>query len=147
MTKPFFNNSTNSTIVQQFIKFGLIGVSNTGIALFIYYIFVWFEKSLYQLGNVIGWLVSVAWSCYWNNRFVFTQEQNNFKQMLKRLLKSYVSYGSTFLLSVILLHVEIEWWKMSEKIAPIANLLLTIPLNFILSKYWTFRKENEVKTL
>ena len=138
------NKNSNSTITQQFIKFGIVGVSNTVIGLLIYYIFLWFDKSLYQVGNAVGWIVSVAWSCYWNNRLVFTQEQNSFMQMIKRLLKSYVSYGGTFLLSIIL-HAEIEWWKWSEKIAPIVNLLVTIPLNFLLNKYWTFKIEQEVK--
>ena len=127
----------------QFIKFGIVGVSNTLLGLFIYYIFVWINKEWYQLGNVMGWLISVAWSCYWNNKYVFTQKQNSKEQWLKRLMKSYVSYGSTFLFTVFLLHAEIEWWHWSEKISPIANLLITIPLNFILNKFWTFKKEKE----
>lgn len=127
----------------QFIKFGIVGVTNTLLGLFIYYIFVLINKEWYQLGNVVGWLISVAWSCYWNNKYVFTQKQNSKEQWLKRLMKSYVSYGSTFLFTVFLLHAEIEWWHWSEKISPIANLLITIPLNFILNKFWTFKKEKE----
>lgn len=126
----------------QFIKFGIVGVTNTLLGLFIYYIFVLINKELYQLGNVVGWLISVAWSCYWNNKYVFTQKQNSKEQWLKRLMKSYVSYGSTFLFTVFLLHAEIEWWHWSEKISPIANLLITIPLNFILNKFWTFSAIN-----
>ena len=127
----------------QFIKFGIVGATNTLLGLFIYFIFVWINKEWYQLGNVLGWLISVTWSCYWNNKYVFTQKQNSKEQWLKRLMKSYVSYGSTFLFTVFLLHAEIEWWHWSEKISPIANLLITIPLNFILNKFWTFKKEKE----
>lgn len=129
----------------QFIKFSLVGISNTFLGLLIYYIFVWINKGWYQLGNVMGWLISVAWSCYWNNRVVFTQKQNSYKQLGKRLIKSYISYGTTFLLTVIMLHAEIEWWKWSENIAPLINLLLTIPLNFLLNKYWTFKTESEIE--
>ena len=129
----------------QFIKFGIVGVTNTFIGLGVYYIFVLINKKWYQIGNIIGWLVSVAWSCYWNNRFVFSQEQNSGKQMLKRLGKSYVSYGFSFLLTLLLLHLEIELWKWSENISPLVNLIITIPLNFILNKYWTFKIESETK--
>ncbi len=149
--KAFISNKIRQKSLIQFIKFGIVGVTNTFIGLGIYYIFVLINKNWYQIGNIIGWLASVAWSCYWNNRFVFSQEQNSRKQMLKRLGKSYVSYGFTFFLTVLLLHLEIEWWKWSEKIAPLVNLIITIPLNFLLNKYWTFKVErnrnNEEKSI
>ncbi len=137
------NNISNSVNIKQFIKFGIVGVTNTFIGLLVYYVFVYVNKNWYQIGNITGWLVSVAWSCYWNNRFVFSQEQNSGKQMLKRLGKSYVSYGATFILTVLLLHLEIEWYKWSEKIAPLVNLIITIPLNYLLNKHWTFKVESE----
>jgi putative flippase GtrA len=130
----------------QFIKFGIVGISNTILGLSIYYIFVWINKDLYQVGNVVGWLISVAWSCYWNNKFVFTQEKNGWKLLLKRLWKSYISYGVSLLLSIILLYIQIETLKWSERIAPLVNLLITIPLNFIMNKFWTFRVESEAKS-
>ena len=137
------NNISNSVNIKQFIKFGIVGVTNTFIGLFVYYVFVLVNKNWYQLGNIVGWLISVAWSCYWNNRFVFTQEQNSRKQFLKRLGKSYVCYGATFFLTILLLHIEIEWYKWSEKIAPLVNLIITIPLNYLLNKHWTFKVESE----
>ena len=130
----------------QFIKFGIVGISNTILGLSIYYLFIWINKDLYQVGNVVGWLISVAWSCYWNNKFVFTQEKNGWKLLLKRLGKSYISYGVSLLLSIILLYIQIETLKWSERIAPLVNLLITIPLNFIMNKFWTFRVESEAKS-
>ena len=129
----------------QFIKFGIVGVSNTILGLSIYYLFIWINKDLYQIGNIVGWLISVAWSCYWNNRFVFTQEKNGWRLLLKRLGKSYISYGVSLLLSIILLYIQVEILKWSERIAPLVNLLITIPLNFIMNKYWTFKIESEEK--
>lgn len=129
----------------QFIKFGIVGISNTILGLSIYYLFIWINKDLYQVGNVVGWLISVAWSCYWNNRFVFAQEKNGWQLLLKRLGKSYVSYGVSLLLSIILLYIQVEILKWSETIAPLINLLITIPLNFLMNKYWTFKVESEEK--
>lgn len=129
----------------QFIKFGIVGISNTILGLSIYYLFIWINKDLYQVGNVVSWIISVAWSCYWNNRFVFAQEKNGWNLLLKRLGKSYVSYGISLLLSIILLYIQVEILKWSEIIAPLVNLSITIPLNFIMNKYWTFKVESEVK--
>lgn len=127
-------------LLWQFIKFGVVGLSNTAISLAVYYLFVWISPSLYLWGNVAGWIVSVLNAFYWGNRVVFKQESNTQKELLKRLLKSYVSYGGTFLLSTALLWLEVRYWGVSEWLAPIVNLLLTIPLNFVINKLWTFRK-------
>ena len=116
----------NKKSLVQFVKFGIVGVTNTILGLTIYYLFIYINKDLYQVGNIVGWLISVAWSCYWNNRFVFTQEENGWKLLLKRLGKSYVSYGLTLIISIVLLHILVEIFKWSEKIVPIVCLIITI---------------------
>ena len=129
-----------AALVKQFVKFGIVGVSNTLISLAVYYVFVWIDPTLYLWGNAVGWAVSVLNAFYWGNRVVFRQESNTRKELLMRLVKSYVSYGGTFLLSQLLLWVEVRYWGVSEWLAPIVNLILTIPLNFVINKLWTFRK-------
>jgi putative flippase GtrA len=59
--------------------------------------------------------------------------------VLKRIGKTYLSYGATFLLSTVLLYLEVDVWQWSAVIAPVANLLITIPLNFLLNKFWAFK--------
>jgi len=123
----------------QFIKFGIVGVSNTAISLLVYYIVLWINPNWYLAGNVAGWIISVANAFFWNERYVFTQERNSFAAMLKRIGKTYLSYGATFLLSTVLLYLEVDVWHWSAVISPLINLLITIPLNFLLNKFWTFR--------
>lgn len=126
--------------IIQFIKFGIVGVSNTFISLFIYYIFLWINKDLYMVGNIAGFIVSVSNSFFWNNRYVFRSDSHGVWETLKKLLRTYVSYGSTFLLSSAMLFIEIDILKLSEVISPIINLMITVPLNFIINKFWTFKK-------
>lgn len=123
----------------QFIKFGLVGVSNTAISLGIYYLFLVIDKKLYLIGSIVGFIVSVLNSFYWNNKYVFkTQGQSG---LLKRLLKTYLSYGGSTVLSTILLYLEVEHFGVSENIAPIINLIITVPLNYIVNKFWAFKKK------
>lgn len=53
---------------------------------------------------------------------------------MKRLGKTYISYGGTSILSDVLLWVEEAFFDVSRAIAPIVNLLVTIPLNFVINK-------------
>ena len=90
----------------QFIKFGIVGVSNTLISL-----------AVYQLAlNALG-LHYVA-----------------------LYFKSLTAYGGTFVLDSLLLVFWVEAIGIPEALAPVLNLCITIPLNFFINKYWTFRR-------
>ena len=65
--------------------------------------------------------------------------QKTQKGNVKPLLKTFLCYGSTFLLGTVLLFVMVHYLKISEMLAPLINLVVTIPLNFILNKFWAFK--------
>lgn len=122
-------------IARQFVKFGIVGIANTFISLLIYYALIYF-KTNYILANTIGFIVSVINAYYWNNKFVFKKSA---ERNLKPLIKCFISYGITYLLITMMLVVLVKNLGLSEIIAPIINLLITIPLNFLLNKFWTFK--------
>ncbi len=128
----------NKTTIFQFVKFGIVGVSNTAISLIVYYIIYWINPEWYMIGNVAGWVISVANAFFWNNKYVFKSQSEGVKQLLKRIGKTYLSYGATFVMSTVFLYVEVDILHWSAVICPIINLVLTIPLNFLLNKFWTF---------
>ena len=123
--------------VWQFVKFGLVGVSNTLISLAVYYaVVLLLGVEHYILANTLGFVISVINAYIWNSKFVF---QKKARKHGKSFVKVFVSYGSTFLLGTGFLFVLVHYWNVSEMIAPIINLLLTIPLNFLLNKFWAFK--------
>jgi len=130
-----FNNNmkANWSACVQFIKFGIVGLSNTTISLGIYYIFIFISKDFYLIGNIVGFIVSVFNSYYWNSKYVFKKTTN------QSFIKTTISYGSTFVLGVILLLLMVEVLGISEIVAPLFNLLITVPVNFLLNKFWAFR--------
>ena len=132
-------NDINMLIVQ-FIKFGLVGVSNTLISWICYYGILWFDNDLYMVGGAVGTVVSIANAFFWNEHFVFKDGDRDFKSKFKRLIKTYISYGGTSALSMLLLWIEVDHFGLSKVFVPPLNLIITIPLNFILNKFWTFRK-------
>ena len=130
------NKENWKEVLVQFIKFGIIGASNTLISTAIYYVFVWIDPNLYFLGNVVGWIVSVFNSFYWNNRFVF---KNSELSWWKKLLRTYLAYGGSFVVGSITLAIMVSGLGVSEWLAPWLNMVITIPLNFILNKFWAFK--------
>ena len=138
--------------VVQFLKFGLVGASNTVIGYLIYaaslkvlrLLNLWPSIDIY-ISQFIMFVLSVAWSFYWNNRFVFKKEEETERNLGKALIKTYVSYAFTSLiLSELLLMVWVKILGVNDYVAPILSLIITVPLNFVIQKFWAFKdKKNE----
>lgn len=124
----------NYESVIQFVKFSVVGLSNTVISLFVYYLFLWLEFN-YLIANTLSWVISVFNAFYWNNKYVFKNENT----WLKALIRTYVSYGFSFILGSVLLALLVELFHVAQELAPLAVLVVTIPLNFLMNKFWTFR--------
>ena len=73
-------------------------------------------------------------------RLVFTMKEGQSRNLWKALVKTYVSYSFTGLfLNSILMVLWVQVIGISEFIAPIINLLVSVPLNFVINKFWAFR--------
>ena len=132
----------------QFAKFSIIGLSNTVISYIIYIVVLiflqrndWFENIDYLLGQLAGFIISVLWSFYWNRKYVF-DAANASVSWPQALLKTYISYAFTgIFLNSVLSILWVEVLEIPKLVAPIINLLVSVPLNFILNKFWAFRKK------
>lgn len=139
------NRDDFKSIAAQFFKFGLVGLSNTAVSLAVYYLFLWIDPKLYMVGSILGTILSIANAFFGNNRFVFKGNAKDFRSIMTRLGKTYISYGGTSLLSNVLLWLEVNYLHIDKTIAPEINLIITIPLNFVINKLWTFAN-NQMKS-
>lgn len=158
--------------VGQFLKFALVGVSNTAINYLVYVILVAIGVH-YAAANVFGFLVSVLNAYFWGSRYVFKEDKTKEKRVWwKVLLKTYASYAFGLVLNTLLLVVwvdlvrigesfgfvndllgglhaafpfvpeEMDARRISEVVGPIFNMIVTIPINFIMNKFWAYRQKN-----
>jgi putative flippase GtrA len=156
----------------QFIKFGLVGVSNTVVNYVVYLIFVSLGVQ-YLIANTIGFIVSVLNAYFWGSRFVFKEDETKQKRVWWQvLLKTYASYLFGFFLNQVLLWVWIDLTNigqyfgfvgdmingcigiigmqpksftaedLSQIMAPIINIFVTVPINFVINKFWAYRQKN-----
>ena len=125
--------------INSIIKQKILNTINEEYSLFSTELILFFAK--YIIANIIGFTVSVFNAYYWNNRFVFKAKEGERRIWWKILGKTFMYYAGTgVILSNILLVVCIDLIGISEVIAPIIILLITIPLNYIMNKYWAFAK-------
>lgn len=135
--------------LTQFVMFGIVGASNTIISYLINVLVLVMLRTFslawdYIAGNIIAFLLSVLWSFYWNSKVVFTQEPGEHRSLWKTLLKAYAVYGFTgIILNNILSWLWISVFHISKYIAPLINLTVSVPLNFVLNKLWTFQERRK----
>lgn len=125
-------------LFQQFLKFGVVGVSNTGISLGVYYILVYFNIHP-VIANAGGFVASVINSYYWNSKYVFKEKTET--NDTKAFTKVVASYGISFMISTVLIELFVDVLHISKYIAPLLRLVVTVPLNFILNKKWAFKEK------
>ena len=136
LRKDFSEKSWND--IWQFICFSIIGLSNTVINYIVYVILISWGIN-YIIANIIGFFVSVLNAFYWNNKYVFKREKDEKRSTLKAFLKTFTAYAGTGLIfNNILLVLWVKVFEIGEMIAPIINLFITVPTNFILNKFWAF---------
>lgn len=149
----------------QFIKFSLVGVSNTLISEGVYAILLYFRMH-YLLASFIGFSLSVVNAYYWNNRYVFVEQDDLEKRVWwKVFCKTYLAYTGGFVLNAVLLVFFMDILKLERFLiqpaawfiqkgmikfdahflagilAAFLNLVITVPINFIANKYWAFRQK------
>ena len=123
------------TFITQFIKFGIVGVSNTVVHLVVYYILL-FIGVHYIVCNVIGFIIAVLNSFFWNRNFVFKKKEGKKSTQLFRV---FLVNGFIMGFTTALLFLWVDILGISEKIGPIINMFFSVPLSFILNKFWAYR--------
>lgn len=135
------------TSFLQFVKFAVVGVSNTLLSYLINVSVLLLLKPMnvfwdFYAANLVAFILSVLWSFFWNNKYVFTQEQGKQRSIWKALLKTYACYAvSGVFIANILSWLFVSVLGISKFIAPLIGLIISVPLNFILNKFWAFKSE------
>lgn len=128
----------NKRNLIQFIKFGIVGCINTFSSWLFYYPLIFLNVN-YKIATTIAYILSSIIGYILNNKWVFEKKVYDSKS----ILKYYVVYGTSYILNITSMYIFIEKLNISDLIAPLLVLFITVPYNFIFNKIWVFtEKEN-----
>lgn len=123
--------------IKQLFKFGIIGLINT-ILTYLIYTFLWHITNP-TIAMAIGYGITSVIGLTINKQWVF-KSSNNLSNIA---VKYYATYLLTWLLSVTITHLISTQSTINGQIIPLIALIITIPTNFCLSKYWVFSNHNK----
>ena len=130
-------------LLIQFFEFCFVGVSNAVVyyaayasSLLLFRKACMFSGLDYQVSHSISFIISTFWAFSINRKYVFAGAKDGY---LSSLCRFYITYAFTgLLMNSVLLFL----WKkigISEFMGPFINILFTTSINFILSKKWAFK--------
>lgn len=120
----------------QFIKFGLVGGVNTLLSLVVYYVMVYLGVN-YMASTITGYLGSSVVGYVLNRVWVFKAQ--NIK-VANSALKYLIVYGISLFINMGCMYLWIDIVHLSQYMAPILTMCITVPFNYISSKLWAFEE-------
>ncbi len=132
--------------MMQVALFALVGFSSALVNLGIYNLVLWllqtwglFSGFDFLVAQFFGFVISVGWAFFFNRRYVFRTPGAPWKESL---FKVYIAYSLTGIgLSSLLSMLWVYVLDIPKEVLSILNDVLCFPVNFLLNKYWSFRRK------
>lgn len=112
----------------RFARFVIFGAVNT-LATYVLYVLC-LSIVRYEAAYTISYAAGIALSYYLNARFVFREPLR-----WSRALQYPIVYAAQYFLGLGVMYVVVEIAGLSEYLAPIAVLLVSLPFTYVLSKF------------
>lgn len=125
--------------LKEFILFILGALIGSGVMFGVYYLLLALGVP-YAWSYAAGFAASIVANFFVNKYIVFRASQQSGKQAAGSFAKTAAVYGVAFVMSELLLRLFVETAGMSDKIAPLLAAFLTTPVNYLLNKFWAFKK-------
>lgn len=116
----------------------IFGIFTTLINILTYKILVNLNIN-YIIANIIAWIISVIFAFITNKYIVFNNKTSNF---IKEFLKFVISRLGTGLFDILFMFITISLLNFDDFIMKIISNIIVIILNYILSKFIVFKKDN-----
>ena len=96
-----------------------------------------------DLSNVIAWVIAVIFAFVTNKLIVFESRNVSSKKVVKETIGFFIARIISLGIDTGILHLMIDYMKISELISKIVSNIVVIIVNYIFSKLFIFKKEKE----
>jgi len=128
----------NKLFEDRKVRFLFVGVLNTIFGYAVYALFIYL-KMHYFLAQFLGGILAIAHSYLWNKYFTFRSPGRSASEIIR-----FVSvYAISYLLSMVILYVSIEYFKWNAYMAGVACLFVTTVISYVGHKNISFRRTTD----
>ena len=128
---------------REIIMYLIVGGMTTVVSLAVYYgcVMTFLDPNdpiQLQAANIISWVAAVTFAYFTNRKYVFESESSH---VLKEAAAFYGSRVTTLLLDMVCMFLMVTVCGISDKIAKLVVQVLVTVGNYILSKFFVFKKD------
>ncbi|KRE43277.1 GtrA family protein [Paenibacillus sp. Soil522] len=133
------SKTVRKRLIAQFIAFNIVGLLNTAVDFLLFTLLIWLG-TYYLLAQVIAYGAGMINSFVLNSRYTFGKGDRLTKrrQQLGISVRFIAWNGILLGITLLLLAVLTEWWRINEVIAKLIVTAVTVLLNFYGSRRWVF---------
>lgn len=125
----------NRKTLIQFLKFGIVGVSNTLLTAATIWILLKSLNSSDYLANIIGYIIGLINSFIWNRKWTFEN-----KQSVKDTLYKFIGiFAISYLAQLGNLYLLLHHTSIDSYVCQLLSIVIYTVINFALNKYYTFK--------
>ena len=127
-------------VSKQFLKYIIIGLLGTGLDFLFLYCLVEYLRLYYVLAAFISVAIVIWISFTFNKYWTFANHEKKYlSQFSKYILSHAFAYGLNLIILIILVEIFGLWYILAKVFATAVSAIC----NFLLTKKWVFRGENE----
>lgn len=131
--------------IREIIAYLIIGFLTTVLNLLVYFVCTRYfldpkEIINVEIANVIAWIIAVIFAYFANRIIVFRSKDKN---LVGEGIKFCLGRVFTLLLELLLMFLMVSVIDIGDKIAKIICQVIIIVGNYIISKLFVFKKQNE----
>ena len=125
-------------VIDEFFKFGLIGILGTLVNLFILYVFTEFAGIFYLISAIIAFFVAATHNFILNKIWTFKEKINYL--FTKKYIQFLIVSISSLVINLIFLYIFTEFFNIYYMVSQALAIGVSFIANFIGNKIWTFKK-------
>lgn len=124
-------------LIAQFVKFGLVGVSNTAITLIVYTLLLDVFGVWYVAASAIGFAVGAVNGFLWNRAWTFRDHVGD----ALTPVRWFVVQGCGLLCNSGLVYLFVDGAGMGKLAGQGLAIVIVMVLTFVANRSWTFRAQ------
>ena len=119
----------------QFIKFGIVGVSNTLLTALTIWILLKVLHCSDYISNIVGYIVGLVNSFIWNRKWTFDSKT----KVTDTLFKFILTFGVSYLFQLGNLYILLHYTSIDSYVSQLLSIVVYTGINFVLNKIYTFK--------
>jgi dolichol-phosphate mannosyltransferase len=130
--------SYKKEVILQFLKFAFVGLIGTFVNIFILYMLTEYLKVYYIISAFFAFIVAVTFNFIFNK--IWTFGEKIFEKIFEKYVRFFLVSLSALLVNILFLYIFTEFLGIYYIISQILAIGISLIINFIGNKIWTFQK-------